>query len=1000
MGVERHKRATAIAALERRFEAAVFDWDGTAVPDRTADATAVRLLIEELCARGFDVGIVSGTNVDNVDGQLRARPEGPGRLYLCLNRGSEVFEVGPAGPDLVHRRLATPEEDEALTRTAEQTVERLAALGLHAEIVSQRLNRRKIDLIPEPQWADPPKARISELLAAVEDRLARRGLLGGLPAIVELARAASLEAGLSDPRITTDAKHVEIGLTDKADSAKWLLERLWLRGIGPRGILVAGDEFGPLGGVRGSDAFMLVAGTERATVVSVGAEPLGVPDEVIHLGGGPERFLELLADQLERRRRGELPTPTAGVDWLLTVESLDPRLERAHESLLTLADGRIGTTGAPIGRHPAAAPSVLAAGLYDGEGPETALLRWPVWNVLEVPLVEGDSLRRVLDLRTGVLFERLELARGDKLDAVLLSSLARPGTCVLRARGASGLLAAQTPLEIPEGTPWEREETEGAFVALARATSGGGAVAAYDRRREGLLDRLAAHRARTDAPPPREEALAALEQALDDGFEHLLVEHREAWAKRWDSADVVVDGDPELQLALRFAVFHLIASAADSGEAPVGARGLTGHGYRGHVFWDAEVFVLPFLAATHPEAARAMLEYRLRRLPAAREAARQRRRAGARFPWESAHSGFDVTPPTARDRTGKLVPIRTGELEEHITADVAWASAHYVQWTGDEEFAAGPGRELLVETARYWASRIRLDDEGRAHVYGVIGPDEYHEPVDDNAFTNVMARWNLRAAAQAARSYPGPGEEEAESWERLADALVDGYDPASGLYEQFAGFWELEPIVIAEIARRPIVADALLGRERVQQAQVLKQADVLMLHYLVPEEVAEGSLEPNLSFYEPRTAHGSSLSPGVHAALFARAGRFEEALEALWLTSRIDLDDLTHTTATGLHVATLGSLWRTLAFGFAGLRPAGETLRLEPVLPERWRGIELRLRFRGSRVQLRLEHRRLVLRGDPPARISVVGKAGALTMTVPPRGVTLEERNGRWEVAA
>ena len=218
----------------------------------------------------------------------------------------------------------------------------------------------------------------------------------------------------------------------------------------------------------------------------------------------------------------------------------------------------------------------------------------------------------------------------------------------------------------------------------------------------------------------------------------------------------MVDGDDELQLRIRTGLYHLMA-VGDAGESAVGARGITGHAYRGHVFWDADLFVLPFLAATHPAAARSMLEYRLRRLPAARAAARAEGNEGARFAWESAETGFDVTPTSGRDRTGRVVPIRTGFDEVHIVGDVAWAACCYIGWSGDEQFANGPGRELLVETARYWASRIRVDGSGFAHLYGVIGPDEYHEPVDDNAFTNVLARWNLRVAADSCDSCDSGG---------------------------------------------------------------------------------------------------------------------------------------------------------------------------------------------------------------------------------------------------
>jgi trehalose/maltose hydrolase-like predicted phosphorylase len=269
---------------------------------------------------------------------------------------------------------------------------------------------------------------------------------------------------------------------------------------------------------------------------------------------------------------------------------------------------------------------------------------------------------------------------------------------------------------------------------------------------------------------------------------------------------------------------------------------------------------------------------------------------------------------------------------------------------------------------------VRRDRQGRAHIYGVIGPDEYHEPVDDNAFTNVMARWNLRRGA----ALDGISQDERAAWLAAADTLVDGYDATTGIYEQFAGFHQLEPLVIAELApRRPIAADLLLGSERTRGAQVLKQADVLMLHHLLPDEVAEGSLIPNLDFYEPRTAHGSSLSPAIHAALLSRARRFDAALEALAIAARIDLDDLTGSTAGGVHLATMGGLWQALAFGFAGVRPQRDRVLVDPRLPPRWHALELALRFRGEPFRLRIE------------RQGVEIEAAALQ---------LRRANGIWEV--
>ena len=510
------------------------------------------------------------------------------------------------------------------------------------------------------------------------------------------------------------------------------------------------------------------------------------------------------------------------------------------------------------------------------------------------------------------------------------------------------------------------------------ATDADGSITAagWQARESGRLDRIAAYVAGTDGPEP-DQAVAQLERARALGSDALLAEHRREWSRRWAGSDIRIEGDEQLQLAVRVALFHLMASVPRRGEAAVGARGMTGHAYRGHVFWDADLFVLPFLAATEPAAARAMLEYRYNRLPAALAAAQSEGRRGARFPWESAASGFDVTPHSGRDHSGRVVPIRTGEAERHVVGDVAWAACWYVDWTGDRSFAAGAGLRILVETARYWASGVRLGSSGRGHIYGVIGPDEYHEPVDDNAFTNVLARWNLRRAAAAVDMFSDGSVNAAErrTWLDLADALVDGFDPETGLYEEFAGFFDLDPVLIRDVApRRPITADLLLGPERVRRSQIVKQADVLMLHHLLPDEVASGSLAANVEYYEPRTAHGSSLSPGVHAALLARAARTEDALAALEIASRIDLDDLTQTGVGGVHLGAMGSVWQALALGFAGLRPSGDALRVDPVLPETWSALGIAVRFRDVPLRLRVEPERIVANAPAPIALLVDGR--------------------------
>lgn len=964
---------------DRTLEAVVFDWDGTAVPDRRADASQVRAGIEALCAAGVHVFVVSGTHVGNVDGQLAARPAGPGQLHLCLNRGSEVFSVHADGPSLIWRRTATTGEEAALDRAARLTVEQLRVRGIEAEVVSQRLNRRKIDLIPEPAWADPPKARIGELLAAVLDRLQGAGL-ADLAEVVALAAHAAQAAGLTNPRITSDAKHVEIGLTDKSDSARWAAAWLRERGISGGLVLLGGDEFGTIGGVPGSDSHLLVAELARAAVVSVGVEPAGCPSRVTHVGGGPERFLEILDTQLARRQDRRVPSLDRDPAWILPLPE-DPTAQRAAESLATLSNGWAGSRGA-LEEGGSVTALFTVNGMYTSDStPE--LLAGPCWDQLRIEPTDTPS-HRLLDLRTGVL------AREDPsgLRSLRFISASRPAALALRAEGPPGQLHGGATLAAPvDGGAFEGRRRDGAHLARVRSTPGAGAIAMAARHRNRVvghlrtLERLAAWVADASRVPGWEEALEQLGQCQDLGFDGLLAEHRQAWAQRWADAEVRIEGNPDDELAARFAVFHLLAAAPDHGEAAVGARGLSGRAYGGHVFWDSDVFVLPALAAIRPAAARAMLEYRIRRLGAARDAAAARGLSGARFPWESAGDGTDVTPRQVPGRRGELVPVHTGERQDHIVADIAWAASRYAEWTGDTAFLPGAGRGLLVETARYWASRIHRDADGRAHIDGVMGPDEYHPEVDDNAYTNVMARWNLRRAADLVERASGKSPE-TTGWWALADALVDGYDPSSGLYEQFAGYWQHETLLVADVAAPPVAADVLLGPERVAGSQLIKQADVVMLHHLVPGELVPGALTADLAYYEPRTAHGSSLSPAIYAAQLARAGKPDQALALFRLAARLDLDDITGTTSGGLHLAAMGGVWQALAYGFLGLRALGTTLGVDPCLPGAWDALAVRFRFRGQPLRVRADHDRVTISCAEPLDVRIA--SGPVQSCEPP----------------
>lgn len=657
--------------------------------------------------------------------------------------------------------------------------------------------------------------------------------------------------------------------------------------------------------------------------------------------------------------------------WIVRTDPLRPSI--SDSAVFTIGAGGIATSGAVEEAGIGSAPRVLVAGVYAGTGPEQQLLlQGPGWTGVGIdppPVAE-----RFLDLFSGVLY-RIEPS--GEFHGLRFACAQRPGVMVMRIDAAPGRMAPGPPLSAPptapsvtahdvEVEPPAHAETRGLQVESAD----GGAIAAVAAQQTTVvgdrcrLDRVAVFAAAADTG----SAVRELRHAWGSGVDELLAGHRETWARRWSTVGIELPDDPETELAVRFALFQLWSNAAAHGESAVGARGVSGSGYRGHVFWDADVFVLPAMVSIDPEAARAMITYRLRRLAAAQQRAHAQGYSGARFPWESAANGADVTP-----RVGFLggapIPILTGTSEEHITADVPWAADHYAEWTGRPDFVETTARGLVTETARYWASRLHTDSHGRVHLRQVIGPDEYHESVDDNAFTNVMARWNLRRGARLEPRNPAETTEYGE-WGELADRIVDQLHP-DGLYEQFTGYFDLEPLIAAAVARPPLAADVLLGQHRVSGSQLIKQPDVLMLHHMVPDEVAPDSLVPNLDFYGPRTTHGSSLSPAVMAALLARAGRPDEALEMLRSALLLDLEDRSGSTASGLHLATLGGVWQAILAGFAGVRVRRGVLEVRPVLPARWSRLGLAFHCLGRQVRLDITPAGTTLHVDGPMTVAV-----------------------------
>lgn len=704
------------------------------------------------------------------------------------------------------------------------------------------------------------------------------------------------------------------------------------------------------------------AGIHPADTVAVGEAP-DVPEGVVRVES--RRGASLLAEQAARRERMRVPDLTPHPSWSLVLDGT-ALVPSVRETLCALANGQIGVRGTAEEEPPGSDPAVFAQGVYNDDDPP-GLLVGPRWTRLELDLPPDGEDVWTLDMSSGVLTRRVGVA-GGSIRTLRFVSLARPGCAVLRAEAPRPWPQVDPLVEGPPGS------TAGGAAVAAVSSRGAIRVAGRSHTTAGdgsfTLERLAAYRPQPGPGPDGGDPardLAALERV---GSDRLLAEHALAWSRRWEDAEVSIEGDPEAELALRFALFHLLSCAPTEGEAAVGARGLTGRAYRGHVFWETDVYVLPVLAATLPAAARAILEYRIRRLPAARRIAAEEGRAGARFPWESADEGTDVTPRVWTGPAGEAVPIHTATQEIHVVADVAWAARHYAHWAGDDAFLAGPGRDLIIEPARYWAGRVEWDGTEMAHLREVMGPDEYHPGVDDNAFTNGMARANLRWAAALAERHGGASPEEVGEWRRLARALVDGFDPVTGLYEQFSGYFARDPVDVLDLAEPPVAAELLLGPEEVARTQILKQADVLMLYHMAPEETAPRSLERNLDRYLRHTAHGSSLSPPIHASLLARAGRTEEALRWFRVTAGLDLEDLTGTAAGGVHLGAMAGLWQALVFGFLGTRLEGEVLRFDPHLPRRWERVGVRLVVRDAHLGVSVTPDEVEVESDRPVRVA------------------------------
>ena len=484
----------------------------------------------------------------------------------------------------------------------------------------------------------------------------------------------------------------------------------------------------------------------------------------------------------------------------------------------------------------------------------------------------------------------------------------------------------------------------------------------------------------------RDQVDASLESGLAEGFVGLAEAQREVLDRYWQRADVEVEGDPQLQQALRFAMFHIFQAAVRNEGRAVPAKGLTGSGYDGHAFWDTESFVLPVLTFTAPNTVRHALEWRHSTLDSARERARQLGLRGAALPWRTIHG----------EECSGYWPAGTAAF--HVNAAVAAAVRRYVSVSGDLEFERRVGCELLVETARLWASLGYHDERGDFRIDGVTGPDEYSALVDNNVYTNLMAQLNLRSAVDATARHPeaatelGVDDGERHEWQRAADAMFVPFDEERGLHPQDQDFLEHQRWDFEDTP--PDQYPLLLHYPYFQlyRKQVVKQADLVLAMHWRGDAFTPEQKHANFDYYEGLTVRDSSLSASTQSVLAAEVGHLKLARDYLEEAALMDLEDLAHNTKDGLHMASLAGAVLAAVAGFGGVRDYASKLSFRPRLPEGIERLSFSLEVRGTvlRVTIGPEDTSFTLSQGDSVRFShwdeevSLGGGDSVTLPIPP----------------
>jgi maltose phosphorylase len=436
----------------------------------------------------------------------------------------------------------------------------------------------------------------------------------------------------------------------------------------------------------------------------------------------------------------------------------------------------------------------------------------------------------------------------------------------------------------------------------------------------------------------------------DASYDKAIADNAEYWTDFWTKADISIEGDPDAQQGIRFCIFQMqqtYRGAVDGSN--IGAKGLTGEAYNGNAFWDTETYCLPYYLFSNPQAAKALIDYRYKTLPQAMERAKSLDCEGACY------------PIATTDGTESCTLWQHASLQFQPTTGVAYAIWHYVKTTQDVEFLRTKGIELLVPICRFLASRGEWSPRRNGFgFYAVMGPDEFQMMVNNNCYTNYMAKqtflYTLRVLAEmdgsAILDMLGCTAEERAAWQNMADRMIIPQDPATGVYEQHEGFFDLPHIDVDAIPVEDFPLYHNWSYDRIYRNDMIKQPDVLMFMFLYDQSFSMAEKKANYDYYEPRCIHESSLSPSLHSIFAAELGLKQEAFNFFNFATRIDLDNYNRNTSEGIHITSIAAAWMNVVYGYGGMRSDGEMLVFNPTIPEHWKSYSFQITYRGSLIRV------------------------------------------------